>query len=83
MVDAKKLKEIFLDIGEVIEQNKLYLSELDGAIGDGDHGLNMSKGFKALNDKMSQIDTDDISTILKTCGMTLVSREPEPNYDRS
>lgn len=67
MVDAKKLKEIFLDIGEVIEQNKLYLSELDGAIGDGDHGLNMSKGFKALNDKMSQIDTDDISTILKTC----------------
>ena len=73
MVDAKKLKEIFLDIGEVIEQNKLYLSELDGAIGDGDHGLNMSKGFKALNDKMSQIDTDDISTILKTCGMTLVS----------
>ena len=73
MVDAKRLKEIFLDIGEVIEQNKLYLSELDGAIGDGDHGLNMSKGFKALNDKMSQIDTDDISTILKTCGMTLVS----------
>lgn len=73
MIDAKKLKEIFLDIGQIIEENKLYLSELDGAIGDGDHGINMSKGFKALNNKMSEINTDDISTILKTCGITLVS----------
>ena len=73
MVDAKKLKEIILAIGQVIEQNKLYLSELDGTIGDGDHGLNMSKGFKALNNKISEINTDDIATILKVCGMTLVS----------
>ncbi len=30
---------------ETIEAQKVYLSEIDGAIGDGDHGINMSKGF--------------------------------------
>ena len=30
---------------ETIEAHKVYLSEIDGAIGDGDHGINMSKGF--------------------------------------
>lgn len=48
MVNGEELKNIFNKINIVIEENKLYLSELDAAIGDGDHGLNMSKGFKAV-----------------------------------
>ncbi|MBQ3975947.1 MAG: dihydroxyacetone kinase subunit L, partial [Bacteroidales bacterium] len=28
-----------------IQENKQYLSDIDGAIGDGDHGINMNKGF--------------------------------------
>jgi len=30
---------------EAIQENKHYLSDIDGAIGDGDHGINMNKGF--------------------------------------
>ena len=30
---------------KVIQSNKQYLSDIDGAIGDGDHGINMNKGF--------------------------------------
>jgi len=36
---------------EVINANRAYLSEIDGAIGDGDHGINMSKGFSAAGDR--------------------------------
>ncbi|WP_373237870.1 dihydroxyacetone kinase subunit DhaL [Cohaesibacter celericrescens] len=37
--------EIIADIAAVIVENKAYLSEIDGKIGDGDHGVNMAKGF--------------------------------------
>ncbi|MFK8259992.1 dihydroxyacetone kinase subunit DhaL [Erwinia sp. AnSW2-5] len=36
----------------IIRQNRDYLSEIDGAIGDGDHGINMAKGFTLCGDKL-------------------------------
>lgn len=57
----------------VIAQNKDYLTELDAAIGDADHGANMHRGFQAVMGKMSEIEDKDIGTILKTVGMTLLS----------
>ncbi|MCB2305087.1 dihydroxyacetone kinase subunit L [Clostridium estertheticum] len=60
-------------IAEVLEKNKLYLSELDAAIGDGDHGINMNKGFNAVVAKLKDDDGLDIGVILKKTGMALVS----------
>jgi len=57
----------------VIEQNKDYLTELDAAIGDADHGANMNRGFQAVLGKMSELADKDIGTIFKTIGMTLLS----------
>ncbi len=57
----------------VIEENKTYLTDLDAAIGDADHGANMHRGFKAVLGKMSELADKDIGTILKTVGMTLLS----------
>jgi len=57
----------------VLAENCAYLVELDAAIGDADHGANMDRGFRAVMDKMSGIADQDIGTILKTVGMTLVS----------
>lgn len=37
--------ELVAELAEVIVANKAYLSEIDGLIGDGDHGVNMAKGF--------------------------------------
>jgi phosphoenolpyruvate---glycerone phosphotransferase subunit DhaL len=56
-----------------IEQNKEYLTELDAAIGDADHGINMDRGFKKVASQLSSIADKDISTILKTVSMTLIS----------
>ncbi len=58
---------------EVLAENKEYLTELDAAIGDADHGINMDRGFGAVEKKLDGVAEKDIGTILKTVGMTLVS----------
>lgn len=72
-MDSKKVIEILIKVSEKIDKNKEYLTELDAAIGDGDHGLNMSKGFNAVSDKLKAEEDDNIGNILKNTGMTLVS----------
>ncbi|HNB53170.1 MAG TPA: dihydroxyacetone kinase subunit DhaL [Anaerolineales bacterium] len=57
----------------VIAEKKDYLTQLDAAIGDADHGANMNRGFQAVLGKMPEMADKDIGTILKTVGMTLLS----------
>ncbi|NJL63247.1 MAG: dihydroxyacetone kinase subunit L [Methylacidiphilales bacterium] len=56
-----------------IEQNKEYLTELDAAIGDADHGINMERGFKKLLIQLPTIANKDIGSILKAVSMTLIA----------
>ena len=72
-MQGKKVIQLLVKISEKIDENKAYLSELDAAIGDGDHGLNMNKGFKAVIEKIKEDDGSDIGGILKKVGMALVS----------
>ncbi len=57
----------------VIAENKDYLTELDAAIGDADHGINMNRGFQKVSEKLPTVIDRDIGTILKTVSMTLIS----------
>lgn len=54
-------------------EHRQELTDLDQAIGDGDHGINMSRGFKAVLEKLPTVESKGIDEILKTVGMTLVS----------
>lgn len=56
-----------------IEANAAHLSELDAAIGDGDHGANMARGFSAVAKKLDGATPADLGTLFKTVGMTLLS----------
>ena len=57
-----------------IAENKDYLTELDSAIGDADHGINMDRGFQSVLAKLDTVATGgDIGALFKTVGMTLVS----------
>jgi dihydroxyacetone kinase-like protein len=58
-----------------VSANKEQLTELDAAIGDGDHGINMDRGMSAVLGKLDAADDQqkDIGALLKTVGMTLVS----------
>ncbi len=58
---------------QTIGENKDYLTRLDSAIGDADHGANMDRGFAAVIDKLPSVADKDIGAILKASGMTLVS----------
>ena len=58
---------------EVIAENRAYLTDLDAAIGDADHGANMDRGFKAVLGKIAEMEGKDIGTVLKTTAMTLIS----------
>jgi dihydroxyacetone kinase-like protein len=70
------------DIRSFIEQfaatvsdNKDYLTKLDSAIGDADHGINMDRGMKAAMEKVSAVESNsDAGNLLKTVGMALVSK---------
>ena len=73
MTDNKKTIFILQKIGEKIEEQKDYLTELDQPIGDSDHGINLARGFKAVSEKLATVQDKDIGTILKTAGMALVS----------
>jgi dihydroxyacetone kinase-like protein len=56
-----------------LREAKAYLTELDSAIGDADHGSNMDKGFQKVLEKLPTLPVDDIGGLLKGAGSTLVS----------
>jgi phosphoenolpyruvate---glycerone phosphotransferase subunit DhaL len=74
MANAQKVREVIFAIIETIEENKKYLTQLDAAIGDGDHGHNMAKGFGAAKEKLESTSPETPSDILKAVGMALVSK---------
>ena len=56
-----------------VAEQREYLTELDSAIGDADHGANMARGMAAVVDKVGQDPAATADALLKTAGMTLVS----------
>ena len=60
-------------ICDTMENEKGYLSELDGAIGDGDHGVNMAKCFREVKKKLPESVGKDTGTILKNVGMVVMN----------
>lgn len=60
-------------VAQVLHENAAYLTQLDSAIGDADHGINMDRGFTAVRGKLDALSSADSATLLRTVGTTLVS----------
>lgn len=73
MVNQEQILTIMQAIGEKINEEKLFLTELDNVIGDGDHGINLARGFAEVEKKRPMMEGKDAGTIFKTVGMALVS----------
>ena len=73
MTDSAKVIAILKNIIEAIEENAQFLTDLDAAIGDNDHGINMARGFKKVEADLPGLAGKDIGAILKKVGMDLVS----------
>lgn len=65
--------KLFSSMESIITENRQFLTDLDAAIGDGDHGINMSKGFKAVSEKLHSANLSSWGDIFKITGMALVS----------
>ena len=82
---ARAVATMFERMAEAIEAEKDHLSELDGAIGDGDHGITMSIGFKAANAALAQLDLDaasssDVMSTAATAFLDAVGASTGPLY---
>lgn len=60
-------------LAPLMAENKTLLTDLDAAIGDADHGINMDRGFSKVLEKLPSFEDKDIGEILKQTGMTLLS----------
>src|SRR5436853_7882458 len=56
----------------IVAEQKQFLTGLDAAIGDGDHGINMDRGFQTVLVKLAPVRDKDAGTMLKTTGMAPV-----------
>lgn len=71
---AANLRNLFQAIGDAIEADKGRLSELDGVIGDADHGVTMSIGFTAVNEALAKLDAAaDPTTVFNTAAKSFLN----------
>jgi len=77
MVDSNDQTAAVLEaleaITERIEAEKAYLTDLDSAIGDADHGANLARGFAAARDQTADMEDAEPAEVVKTVGTALIS----------
>ena len=73
MLTIDRMKQALRDTQVGIEDQKDTLTDLDRAIGDGDHGINMSRGFDAVSPILDE-EYDSLGALSKKVGMTLMSK---------
>ena len=72
-MNTEKLIAVIRKAGAKIEAEKDFLTELDNVIADGDHGINLARGFGEVDKKLDALADKEPGDVLKTVGMTLVS----------
>ncbi len=80
-VANKGAGDIIADVAAIIVENKAYLSEIDGKIGDGDHGVNMAKGFGRAAERLTGGETlDEAMQVLSGVLMSEIGGSMGPLY---
>ena len=74
-IDSIRLRDMFVGIADAVEARKGWLCELDGAIGDADHGIAMALGFNAARDAVSALDLSsaDPTLVLNTAAKSFLN----------
>lgn len=63
--------QLVRDLARAVQENAQRLSDIDGLIGDGDHGVNMNKGFTLAGEQLT--DEQDLASALRTVGNVLLN----------
>ncbi|WP_042223028.1 dihydroxyacetone kinase subunit DhaL [Oceanobacillus manasiensis] len=73
-IDVQMILDWMKKTNEKMQENKSYLTSLDQPIGDGDHGINMARGFQEVENKVTKESYATPSDVLKDIAMTLMSK---------
>jgi len=73
---TEDIKKIFKGISILIDENKDFLCQLDGSLGDGDIGITLSKGFSEINKVSLTFKEADIGSLLVSYGMVMIEKAP-------
>lgn len=73
-VGITEIKLWLQNLNNKLQQEKEYLTDLDQAIGDGDHGLNMARGFKEVSIKIENTNYETLGELFKDTGITLLTK---------
>ena len=68
----ENLKNMLLSAANDVIENKVYLSELDAVIGDGDHGTTIARAMEILKESVTKGPEDDLKLFLKNTGWALL-----------
>ncbi len=74
MSATEKTIEMIRAMAATVEENHRELTKLDSAIGDGDHGTNLRRGFEAVLEKLGDSPPNSPADILKSSAMTLINK---------
>lgn len=66
--------QIIKDLANMVEEQRDYFTELDSVIGDSDHGVNLTIGFREVTKKLPEWENENISVLFKKVGMTLLGK---------
>jgi dihydroxyacetone kinase-like protein len=73
-MDAAFFRAWLAEAAAVVESQRDHLTQLDAAIGDADHGINLSRGFSAITAALEQASTPSPGSVLTLAGSTLISK---------
>ena len=73
-MDAGFFRAWITEIAAVVETQRDHLTQLDAAIGDADHGINLARGFDAVEAALAQAATPTPGSVLVLTGSTLISK---------
>src|ERR1700752_4852678 len=73
-MDSAFFRAWLAEAGTVIEAQRDHLTQLDAAIGDADHGINLARGFGAIAAALGQAATPTPASVLILAGSTLISK---------
>jgi len=73
-MDAEFFRAWITEIAAVVEAQRDHLTQLDSAIGDADHGINLARGFSAVRAALAAADTATPGSVLLLTGSTLISK---------
>ncbi|WP_394926839.1 dihydroxyacetone kinase subunit DhaL [uncultured Robinsoniella sp.] len=71
-LEIEEVKEMFRCISRQMISSEKQLTEIDNIIGDGDHGIGMAIGFRAVDEALDNMNSDTINEFFKEIGMTLL-----------